>query len=202
MKTRGVGARELERRSDLNQSTISRLARGVTESPDPALLDKLAELLEVEPAWLAFGRGAMGLRKTARLHRFLNDLNEEEVEKRKIIAYLHEASRGVASPDMSVKIYEQAAEIEKELPDIATQRAQVVAEIEAAEAAEAKDPRYRVAELLKTLAVPAAFTGIPAESFAEWEATNPLVGDESFDDAWALLKLAHARWLRQRERTS
>lgn len=57
-KELGISQRRLAVLAGVSQGVINQLALGVTQGVRPATLFKLAEVLQVDAKWLAFGEGA------------------------------------------------------------------------------------------------------------------------------------------------
>lgn len=57
-KELGISQRRLAVLAGVSQGAINQLALGVTQDVRPSTLFKLAEVLEVDAKWLAFGEGA------------------------------------------------------------------------------------------------------------------------------------------------
>lgn len=57
-KELGISQRRLAVLAGVSQGAINQLALGVNQDVRPATLFKLAEVLEVDAKWLAFGEGA------------------------------------------------------------------------------------------------------------------------------------------------
>ena len=57
-KELGISQRRLAVLAGVSQGAINQLALGVTKGVRPATLFKLAEVLQVDAKWLAFGEGA------------------------------------------------------------------------------------------------------------------------------------------------
>ena len=57
-KELGISQRRLAVLAGVSQGAINQLALGVTQDVHPATLFKLAEVLQVDAKWLAFGEGA------------------------------------------------------------------------------------------------------------------------------------------------
>jgi transcriptional regulator with XRE-family HTH domain len=51
---------ELAIRAKVALITVARIETGVIDNPRPSTIRQLAEVLDIEPAWLLFGDGGMG----------------------------------------------------------------------------------------------------------------------------------------------